>query len=159
MESLKKGPSSTRSYAAPPADDILSLVGVGLSEPEGRLLRDVAQQAGWRFQRASSCREAMARLCLERTPVIISSAHLADGTWEDLLSGTATQNNRPRLIVISPHADERLWLDVLTLGGFDVLPSPLAEPEIRRAVELAWNHWIEEVRQESWRRQYAAAAS
>jgi FixJ family two-component response regulator len=43
----------------------------------------------------------------------------------------------PPLIVTSRHADNRLWGEVLNLGGFDVLAKPLDEDEVRRVVESA----------------------
>jgi DNA-binding NtrC family response regulator len=158
MESLKKGPSSTHEFATSPVEDLLSLVLVGLTEPETRPLCEIAQQWGWRLQKAASYREAMARLCLNRTPVIVCNRHLPDGTWEDVLSGTAAQNDRPRLIVVSRHADERLWVEVLDLGGFDVVASPFTESEIRHSVQTAWRNWTDEVRQEAWRRPVTAVA-
>ena len=47
----------------------------------------------------------------------------------------------PRLIAVSHHADERLWLEVLNLGGFDLLATPFHEVEAGYAIGTAWLDW------------------
>jgi hypothetical protein len=42
----------------------------------------------------------------------------------DVLSRLAPTLEPPRVIVVSHHADERLWAEVLSLGGFDLLATP-----------------------------------
>jgi hypothetical protein len=43
--------------------------------------------------------------------------------------------------VTSRLADERLWSEVLNLGGYDVLPQPLDRNEALRTIGLAWDRW------------------
>jgi DNA-binding response OmpR family regulator len=45
------------------------------------------------------------------------------------------------LIVTSRLADERLWVEALNLGAFDVLAKPFDQKELVRSVSLAWLHW------------------
>ena len=129
---------------------------IGLSDEECLPIRTGAADGGWRTQEAHGYREAILQLCRENAPVIVCASKLPDGAWEDILSATATQTVRPRIIVVSRSADERLWVDVLNSGGFDVLASPYQEREIRRCIELACRAWWCEVRQEDWRRAAAA---
>jgi FixJ family two-component response regulator len=49
----------------------------------------------------------------------------------------------PKLIVFTRHADDRLWAEVLNLGGFDVLDFPTGRAELFRAVSSAWRNWRE----------------
>ena len=55
-------------------------------------------------------------------------------SWRELLEDVSAQNEipAPKVIVLSRLADNRLWAEVLNLGGYDVLPKPLD------AVEVAW---------------------
>ena len=57
------------------------------------------------------------------------------GSWRDLLE---EQDASPRfaLIVVSRHADEALWAEVLNLGGSDVLEKPFAVEEVKRVLGL-----------------------
>jgi FixJ family two-component response regulator len=41
---------------------------------------------------------------------------------------------------MSRHADERLWAEVLNLGGYDLLAKPLEGDEVSRVVEMACRH-------------------
>lgn len=45
--------------------------------------------------------------------------------------------NSPRLLVVSRYADERLWAEVLNLGGYDVLLKPFEPMEVTRVVAAA----------------------
>jgi DNA-binding NtrC family response regulator len=117
---------------------------IGLSHGEGAPIRKGAEAFGWKTREVRNYREAILQLCSEKAGVMLCSDNLPDGTWEDILSATATDMVRPRIIVISRHADERLWAEVLDLGGFDVLASPCDEGEVVRAVEVACRNWRDE---------------
>jgi FixJ family two-component response regulator len=132
---------------------------IGLSDEECSPIRAGAKGSGWRTQEVRGYREAILQLCREKAPVIVCNSKLPDGAWEDVLGATATQTVRPRIIVVSRQADERLWADVLNSGGFDVLASPYVERDVRRCIELACRNWWDEVRQEDWRRAAAAVGA
>jgi DNA-binding response OmpR family regulator len=76
--------------------------------------------------------------------IVICECVLPDGNWRDLLSIMAPLAESPRLIVISAHADDLLWAEVLNLGGYDVLAKPLKLQEVARTVALAWRNWKDE---------------
>ena len=42
------------------------------------------------------------------------------------------------MIVTSRLADDRLWAEVLNLGGYDVLAKPFDASEVARVVGTAW---------------------
>jgi FixJ family two-component response regulator len=44
------------------------------------------------------------------------------------------------VIVAAHHADDRLWMEVLNLGGYNVLAKPLLEQEVFRMISNAWLH-------------------
>jgi hypothetical protein len=51
------------------------------------------------------------------------------------------QARPPNLIVSSRLADDRLWAEVLNLGGYDVLARPFNRVEVIRVVQAAWRAW------------------
>jgi DNA-binding response OmpR family regulator len=97
--------------------------------------------ANWRLFTAHTCREGMAQLDREQIPIVICADQLPDGSWKDVLSRFAPISEPPRLIVASRHADERLWSEVLNLGGFDLLATPFREVEVGYAIGSAWVDW------------------
>jgi DNA-binding NtrC family response regulator len=137
----------------------LNVLIVGPAKDERALFLSAASREGWRVQEVRNYREAMRLLSHGKVPVILCNSRLSDGTWEDVLSATATQTIRPRIIVFSRQADERLWVEVLNMGGFDVLAAPFADREICRCVEMAWRNWHDEAQHESWRRPAALAVA
>src|SRR5438874_2402559 len=100
--------------------------------------------ADWKLYKARTYREGMLELNHDRVPVIICECQLTDGSWKDVLSHLAPWTDRPRLIVISKHADEHLWSEVLALGGFDLLATPLKETEAGYIIGSAWLDWTNE---------------
>lgn len=95
----------------------------------------------WQIHTAATCRDAGALLRREPVAVIITEAHLADGSWKDLRARADLIPDPPLVIVTSLNADDQLWAEVLNEGGYDVLAKPFEQPEVIRVVSLAWLHW------------------
>jgi len=70
--------------------------------------------------------------------VVVCEQVLADGDWRDLLKDLQSEQQMPPpLIVLSKRADDRLWAEVLNLGGYDLLIKPFAAMEVSRVVKMA----------------------
>jgi DNA-binding response OmpR family regulator len=92
------------------------------------------------------CAEAIKSLEVECAPVVIVERDLPDGNWKTLHNRLRQMPLPPKLIVTCRIADERLWVEVLNLGGFDVLAQPFYAPEVLRSVNSASSYWDEEWR-------------
>src|SRR6516165_7439736 len=77
----------------------------------------------------------------DATFLVICEQSLPDGDWRDLLIRTTGDTGQPLLIATSTHADDRLWVEVLNLGGFDVLMKPFDRIELCRVMQMALRHW------------------
>jgi DNA-binding response OmpR family regulator len=73
--------------------------------------------------------------------VVVSEGELPDGTWRCVLSNTDSDGRMVPLLVVSRKADERLWAEVLNLGGFDVLLKPFDAGEVSRVLQMAIRYW------------------
>jgi DNA-binding NtrC family response regulator len=100
----------------------------------------------WVLLEAHSCREALSVLRRHDIPVVITEPALPDGSWKDLLPLAESRRGRHCLIVASRLADERMWMEVLDLGGFNVLEKPFDKRELFRLISLAWLQWREQSR-------------
>jgi DNA-binding response OmpR family regulator len=70
--------------------------------------------------------------------VVISEGRLSDGhCWKDLLLKLQKMEDPPPLIVADRLADERLWAEVLNLGGYDLLVIPFDAKEVLHVVNTA----------------------
>jgi DNA-binding response OmpR family regulator len=91
----------------------------------------------WTIHRVTSCLGFLMHVFRLRPDVVICGEELPDGTWKDILGVVATLYSPPPVIVITKLADDNLWAEVLTLGGYDALAEPLDPDEVRRVVEMA----------------------
>ncbi len=91
----------------------------------------------WVIHHAASCREAAAFLAENEPDAIICERALPDGAWEDVLRHCLELRRKSGLIVSCRLADEHLWSEALSAGGFNVVAQPFDEEELRRIIELA----------------------
>lgn len=105
----------------------------GSPAPFARFENRIHRLPGWR----DAVRDA------SRIPprVIVCERRLPDGDWRNVLGLALDLPHSPAVIVTCRQADERLWAEVLNLGGYDVLAKPFEEREVGRSLELAWARW------------------
>jgi DNA-binding response OmpR family regulator len=92
-----------------------------------------------RLRRAGGRRDALSQVRRFQPWVVVCDQHLRDGDWRDLLNDLQSESPAPPLVVSSRLADDRLWAEVLNLGGYDLLTNPFAPAEVSRVVNLAAN--------------------
>ena len=64
--------------------------------------------------------------------VILSAAHLPDGTWLDVLDVARRVAPHAEVIVTDRDADTRFWAEALNLGAYDLIAQPFASGEVQR---------------------------
>ena len=90
---------------------------------------------------ASTCRQAVPLLLSEEIPVLVTDPELPDGDWRGLANEAARLRTPPSLIVVSDSSDWRLWADVLSGGGFDLLSKPWTAESATWTVQSAFRRW------------------
>jgi DNA-binding response OmpR family regulator len=94
---------------------------------------------------AAGTRQAALAIMRERIiPIAICDHELPDGTWTDLLNELSTLADRPNLVVTSRTADDHLWVEVLNMGGYDVLSQPFVHREVAHVIDSAWRNWTQQ---------------
>lgn len=133
-----------RQYCSPslPATLIVSPSG-----EDHRALIEILRPAGWSVECARSYAQAARYLERQETPVVIAARDLPDGNWKTVLNLLMRMAFPPKLIVTARLADDRLWAEVLNLGGFDVLAQPFYHGEVTRSVGHACRCWNREARE------------
>src|SRR5713226_6737155 len=114
-------------------DPVVSLA-VSPYEADLSFLQRMFDDADWKLFTAHTYKEGMAELSRELIPVVLCECQLPDGNWKDVLSRLAPMLEPPRLIAVSHHADERLWLEVLNLVVSICLQHPSMKS--RRGMQL-----------------------
>jgi len=116
----------------------LGILSISTAPTDHAALRQILKDSRWRIAQARTCKEAIARLRRKPMPVVICDSALPDGTWRHVLGQINSLAHPPVLIVTSRLADERLWAEVLNLGGYNVLAKPFRESEVQHVVSTVW---------------------
>ncbi len=107
-----------------------SLLTVGLSVEDCDSLRKILAPHGWEIREAARWVQVYECLRGANCSAVICERNLPDGCWKDVLVELEDWSPSPPLVVTSRHADNRLWAEVLNLGGYDVLVTPFDELEV-----------------------------
>jgi DNA-binding NtrC family response regulator len=109
------------------------------SEADFRTLREVAGRLSQSVVPCAGVQEARRAIRWHAPKIVVCEAQARDsGNWQELLEDA--QAAQSLMLVVSRHADERLWAEVLNLGGFAVLSLPFDRHELRRALSSAVRH-------------------
>ena len=95
----------------------------------------------WKVRRACTRQQGLALIRRHEIAVVICERDLLDGNWRDVLNEVAPLRYPPLLIVASGLSDDFLWVEVLSMGGHDLLAKPFDPIEVVWTVSMAWYQW------------------
>jgi DNA-binding NtrC family response regulator len=101
-------------------------------------LQLVLEALSIRLVRARSAKEAETQLCEIPCPhLVLSDTVLPDGNWMDVLDLAAKAVEPVNVIIVSPTADTRLYLDTMDQGAFDFMTDSFTVPQIVHILKCA----------------------
>ena len=89
------------------------------------------------LRRASSLEQADLLLADGDSRVLLAETAFPGGTWQDALAFKRRRHPEAALVVAAEYADERLWLDVLDQGAYDLILKPFVAEELLRILANA----------------------
>ena len=105
-------------------------------------LRVILARSTWELRLVSTFQQAQRALDDPAIGVIIADPDLPDGhSWQHIASAAAQLAPPPSVIVASRLGDDRLWAEVLNLGGFDLILKPFDAKEVLHSIGMAWRCW------------------
>jgi DNA-binding NtrC family response regulator len=105
-------------------------------------LRSIMGHTNWIFHCVPDISRAIQFLEKNLVPVIVCSKELpGGGTWKDVLAAFRRFPNPPDVLVYTAQPDDRLWMEVLSSGGYDLLQVPFNRDEVLRLISLASRKW------------------
>jgi DNA-binding NtrC family response regulator len=119
----------------------VTIVGLIRSDKDRELLAGVCDRSGWQVVFADNCCDAKTAVDRVKAPVVLCDRDLAETKWRDAIESLASPPNLACVILLSEAVDTYLWSEVVRGGGYDVLPKPLREDDVIRAVRLARSYW------------------
>lgn len=94
--------------------------------------------SGWISAFTGNLEEALAVLESVLVGVVICDVRLPGGhSFRDLINEMLKMQTPPPLILADRLADDRLWVEALNLGVYDLLATPFESKEVLRAVTLS----------------------
>ena len=112
---------------------------VSKSEADCRTLRQVAGVLSQSVVSCADVQQARMAIRLHAPNIVLCEAQVrGSGNWQELLEDA--QAAESLVLVASRQADERLWAEVLNLGGFDLLALPFQSDELKRVLSSALRH-------------------
>ncbi len=124
-------------YADSDRDRAFAVLVVGGFDSDLIALLDILSATDWTLYWNTNRADAVETLRRRPVGVVLCDRDLPDGGWKDVFRMIASLSSPPPLIVTSRFANERLWAEVLSMGGYDVLSKPFDADEVVRAVSLA----------------------
>jgi DNA-binding response OmpR family regulator len=132
---------SPQMYAIPRRRHSEVILTVNLCTQDYHFLSTVFRNLPWRLASVATMAQGVRQAKSQSVPVIVCERDLPGGSWKLLLDRVRRLTQPPLLIVASRLADERLWAEVLNLGGHDVLATPFDADEVYRVVSCAVDSW------------------
>jgi DNA-binding response OmpR family regulator len=157
LSALKLNPNCSFSFneAAPDfnergglkmGQESINVVGLLPTQEDRSSLSDAFHHCTWRLELRERLADSRLLLNSLQMGVVITACNLPDANWKDVLRETERKPANLPLIVACRLADDRLWAEVLNLGGYDVLQTPFDRTELFRSVSLAWrqsrDRWV-----------------
>lgn len=115
-------------------------LGLLVYEREDRFttLRSVLDGLGVETRRVRNILEADRLLLEEPGPlVVVTDSVLEDGNWLDIVDLAARSREKVSVIVVSPYADVRLYIEVMDHGAFDFITDSFTVPELVHVLRSA----------------------
>jgi CheY-like chemotaxis protein len=120
---------------------LTTVLSVSPIEADHVLLEQIFGALRWTVHRSVTVRFASTLLGQRRASVVICERDLAPGSWRDILAAATVLPQPPCVIVASRLADDRLWVEALNAGAYDVLSKPFKAEEVIRAAIWATRRW------------------
>lgn len=95
----------------------------------------------WKLRAKTSLQSALTAILKRPIPLVICGCDAEPEAWKAMLEIFAGLPDPPLMIVTSRLADDRLWVEALNLGAYDVLAKPYDHSEVIRTFSCAWIHW------------------
>jgi DNA-binding NtrC family response regulator len=90
-----------------------------------------------RIHLSTTLEDAKGRLQATRSQILLTDVTFEKGSWEDALRMAGRLPLRTVVVLAAHVADERLWLDALERGAYDLIFKPFHAEETRRILENA----------------------
>lgn len=119
----------------------IPVVALIVSDKDREVLTSVMDREAMEIHFAKSRVEAWDVMSRLNAPVILYDRDWPDAEWRTSVHTFARAAQRACVILASRVADDYLWQELVRCGGYDLVPKPLREEDVTRALALAVSYW------------------
>src|SRR5271156_3325342 len=123
------------------SDHAITLLALLAEDQDRSVVSGVCSGNHWDVSFATTVEEAGRTSGEVKPQVVLFDRDLAGSGWREAVSTFAALWPRACIMLISRVKDDYLWNEVVSNGGYDILPKPLRADEVCRVVKLAWCYW------------------
>lgn len=121
-----------------PNRDIPRVMAISKDDQFLGTLRRMAADSTWDFCESSSLAHAMSILLHEHIPIVLLDQSSCERNWEACVSALVHLRRVPCVILATSYGDEYARLEMIRLGGYDVVDKCVSPDVISRVIEFAW---------------------
>jgi len=125
---------SKRSSQTTNAEAPVTVLAILTSQTDRAQLESIFEKAGWRIVFANSIEELTTQPIL----IVLYDRDLPGADWRQAIQQISSSQPSRKVILASFVADDYLWEEVIHFGGYDILPKPFRESEVRHVIQFAW---------------------
>src|SRR5690242_14332230 len=96
---------------APSCPEKIAILLVSPHSDDLASLRNILHHRDWVIVHCGSSQEAARHLQSDEYSIVVTENTLPDGCWKDVLRAAESQTQSPLVLVVSRHADDRLWAE------------------------------------------------
>jgi DNA-binding response OmpR family regulator len=111
------------------------------NEDDFHQLQEILRPVSVNVIQAFTCEQTIMTVRSNRTPVVVCAESFNGSDWRTLLRALEDIPLPPSVIVLRSSPDPKLWADVLTAGGFDVVCRPLQFDSLLWAIMAGQRRW------------------
>lgn len=100
-----------------------------------------ANGSPWKLDMVFTLDEAFLRADRDKPSVILLDRDIPNADWRTTVNRFRNLRPAPSVLLASPVADQYLWGELVTNGGYDVVIKPFQRGELKRAVASAHAFW------------------
>ena len=122
----------------------VNLLVISPVEEDHAFFRRVLSDRRWEVRHTRNALDARATLHTRRIDVVVVDCEIGDGpSWRDVLNEIQDMGGYQPVVTMSRLADDRLWAEVLNLGGYDLLMKPFDVEETVRVMTMAARRFLD----------------
>jgi DNA-binding response OmpR family regulator len=97
--------------------------------------------SAWRLDIVFTLDEALLRAERDKPSVILLDRDLSNADWRVAVHKFCKLRPAPSVLLASPVADQYLWDELVTNGGYEVVVKPFQAGELKRVIASAHAFW------------------